>query len=171
MDKSSARKPVLPLARDYLASVAPQFDAVEDVKAYFGHGWDGVSRVLITYSSTVREFIQTCAYLGIQDGFQVRALWDLIKGGGKFDAAVSRFHNGLLSAFRGVHEEDFEGQWEQLARAKPAWQLMDKTHWVDLRCNVLALGATDKARLETYLEWNGILGYSDTIWAISQGEV
>lgn len=28
-----------------------------------------------------------------------------------------------------------------------------------------------KERLEVYLEWNGILGYSSRIWEITQGEL
>ena len=165
-----AGNPILPLAKDYTQSTTPQFDAVEDVKAYFGRGWAGIYSVIYLHSADLGDFIRTCQALGITDGYQIGAIWDLIKGGGKFLKARRDLHNGLRQAFLGVHEDELGRQWDDIGSYEVDWVLADKVHWIDLQSETLALGATPKYRLETYLEWNGILGFTETIWAIAQGD-
>lgn len=161
----------LPIAKDYSLSLAPQFDAVEDVKDYFGSGWNGISRVLWAHSGSPREFAQTCEHLGIVDIAHVAACYNLIKGGRAFERVVEKLHNGLRDAYYGIHEDDLYVEWDRLSQPAPEYQLESRTTWVGGQCVLRALRDSDKARLSTYLEWNGILGYTETIWAIALGEV
>lgn len=74
---------------------------------------------------------------------------------------MERIANDLVEAYKGVYEDqitkDLGDLWEdQMARI--------------LWCHGMIVNHTPKERLETYLQWNGIFGYTGRIWDISQGE-
>ncbi|HEX9429604.1 MAG TPA: hypothetical protein VF944_04435 [Candidatus Bathyarchaeia archaeon] len=70
-------------------------------------------------------------------------------------------HNDLVEAYKGFYEDE-------IARDEPVggefYNLVDE--WVEAKIR----SHTPKERLEVYLEWNGIIGYTGRIWSIAQGE-
>ena len=70
---------------DYSNSPCKNFDAVEDIKDYFGPKWDKVSGLM----SAVRdvELFEQYANFGGVEGFPVKAWYDLYFGGGAYDKA------------------------------------------------------------------------------------
>lgn len=163
---------MLPLAKNYRLSSTPQFDAVEDVKEHFGKGWDaGISIILNRAArASAPEFIQTCWMLQIIDPFQIKSLYELYKGGNKW--GLLPIHHGLVEAFRGVNEDDWKRYHSAVRTQRDRdYEMTEVGLWVEEMTIVYALGAAPKVKLETYLQWNGILGYTETIWEIAMGEV
>ncbi len=76
-------------------------------------------------------------------------------------------HNDLLEAYRGVYEEDFERDWENKL---PDVGTLSLDGYVTMRIAFRITEHTAKERLDVYLQWNGIIGYTGRIWEISQGE-
>ena len=70
---------------DYAGSPAPRFDAVEDIKDYFGKRWDKVSGLMGAIHD-VELFEQWANFSGVE-GFPVKAWYDLYHGEGAYDAA------------------------------------------------------------------------------------
>lgn len=75
----------------------------------------------------------------------------------------------LLEAYKGYYEGAFDYEYEM--EFKGAEVAQDFDQWAEPRWVAKILADTPKARLNTYLRWEGILGYSETIWNISQGRV
>lgn len=69
------------------------------------------------------------------------------------------FSNDLIEAFRGYYESE--------------WALLKDQSEENIRFHIEMTIAmkTCKERLEIYLEWNGIIGYTSRIWEITQGEL
>lgn len=67
--------------------------------------------------------------------------------------------NDLMEAYLGYYGED-----ENPSVTDPS--VTDPRAWAEEKIK----SHTPKERLEIYLEWNGILGYTSRIWEISQGE-
>lgn len=69
----------------------------------------------------------------------------------------------LLEAYMGYYEDEWNyGHHEYSTDSQK-----DMEKW----CREKILNATPLERLGIYLEWNGILGYTNTIYSISQGEL
>lgn len=72
---------------------------------------------------------------------------------------MSEISNDLIEAYKGYYEDELEQVVPWTDAAVNSW-VIDKIR-----------SHTPKERLEVYLEWNGILGYSSRIWEITQGEL
>lgn len=84
--------------RDYSRSIAPNFDAVEDIKDWLGErGWRDLQKKL-KYAS-VLDFISICGQHEIV-GFPIQALYDMIHGEGKFKFDV--MSDDLEKAIAGI---------------------------------------------------------------------
>lgn len=72
----------------------------------------------------------------------------------------SKIGNDLIEAYKGYYEDEWRPTQDPQNQE-------DYDTWVRARI------ATDtpKERLGVYLEWNGIFGYTNRIWKISQGEL
>lgn len=79
--------------------------------------------------------------------------------------------NDLLQAYIGVHEDKRETRecYETHARIRNALGLrpLPFPFWFGDYCKHLINEATPRERLETYLEWNGIIGYTQAIFEIA----
>ena len=75
--------------------------------------------------------------------------------------------NDLIEAYKGFYEDELNifGA----AKAKETG-LSAETH-IDLKVQLMIKSHTPKERLDTYLQWNGILGWTNRIWELSQGEL
>lgn len=73
----------------------------------------------------------------------------------------------LIEAYTGVHETD-------LRRAYEATKFFPTTPefaaWREMKVTLMIISETPKERLDTYLQWNGILGFTSAIFAIATGE-
>lgn len=67
---------------DYANSPAPAFDAVEDIKEYFGVQWETISAEM-SQIKDIDTFMAFANLAGIR-GFPVRAWYDLYHGEGAF---------------------------------------------------------------------------------------
>jgi len=65
---------------DYSKSPSPQFDAVEDVKAYFGTKWPEVSELMAGVKSQA-DFAMWAGFAGVE-GLPVKAWYELYHGQG-----------------------------------------------------------------------------------------
>lgn len=73
---------------NYSTSAAPKFDAVEDIKAYFGkERWAKISPTMA--KTTDPEAFAIAASFGGVEGFPVEAWYDLYHGEGAYKAAVA----------------------------------------------------------------------------------
>lgn len=72
------------------------------------------------------------------------------------DTNMPRIANDLIEAYEGYYEDE----------CTPTGELPNAEAVLNR-----ILSHSPKERLEVYLEWNGILGYTDRIWEISQGEL
>jgi hypothetical protein len=69
---------------------------------------------------------------------------------------MARMSKPLMDAYAGVYEDEL----------KP---FNDRTRPAAIEALILADDA--KKRLEVYLEWNGIIGYTNTIYMIATGAI
>lgn len=73
---------------------------------------------------------------------------------------MTKIANDLIEAYRGRYEDAHKpqeaGRFVGEPTTEEAIQMIRKD--------------TPKERLATYLQWNGIIGYTNRIWEISQGE-
>lgn len=76
---------------------------------------------------------------------------------------MTQISNDLIEAYKGYYEREYEFEWdENIPELDEPY-----TEW----CKNKIQGDSPKERLEVYLEWNGILGYTNRIWEIAQGEL
>lgn len=73
----------------------------------------------------------------------------------------------LIEAYKGVNEDDL-----QRAFTATIFTPSDPDYdaWVEMKVILMIQAHTPKERLDTYLQWNGILGYTSAIFAIATGE-
>lgn len=73
----------------------------------------------------------------------------------------------LLEAYLGVFADDLKRAFDvtEFTPVKP-----DFDEWAVMKAALMIQGAPPKERLDTYLQWNGILGYTSAIFAIATGE-
>lgn len=76
---------------------------------------------------------------------------------------MPKISNDLLEAYRGYYEDEVS------SRFCHDGKLQEDVYeeWVTLKIKA----DTPKRRLEVYLEWNGIIGYSGRIYEIATGEL
>lgn len=84
--------------KDYSASAAPQFDAVEDVKSYFGERWPTVTKLMAGVKDR-EQFTNWASFAGV-DGFPVKAWYEHYHGQGSWDVA------GLAADYKAKHGWD-----------------------------------------------------------------
>lgn len=88
--------------KDYSKSPAPAFDAVEDLKFYFGSDWpkyrDLPSQVPNAYSFEIH------AYMVGVSGFPVKAWWEHVKGQDTFHTS---YNTALAAACDKAYDEGF----------------------------------------------------------------
>ena len=80
---------------------------------------------------------------------------------------ISRIHNDLREAYFGTYEDLFEDDWN---RKLPDVGELSLDDYINMRVGERVREHTAKERLDVYLTWNGILGWTHRIWSISQGE-
>jgi hypothetical protein len=76
--------------------------------------------------------------------------------------AMSKFHGGMIEAFKGYFEENWETRRDYEKSGELAFD-----GWYDGYIQTLIALASNKERLRVYLEWNGILGYTESIFDIA----
>lgn len=77
---------------------------------------------------------------------------------------MNKICNDLIEAYKGYYEDEIIRDYNQQQPIEMAgWE----SHWVANKIQ----SHSPKERLEVYLEWNGILGWTNRIWEISQGEI
>lgn len=83
------------------------------------------------------------------------------------DISKKKIHNDLIEAYEGTYEEDFIRDWENKL---PDVGELSKEEYFNMRVGERIREHNAKERLDVYLTWNGILGWTHRIWSISQGE-
>jgi hypothetical protein len=91
---------------------------------------------------------------------------------------------GLIEAYMGMYEDELRARYETLDHSKDyalygvekrsfeAWAEGDGVLWGWEGAPFTGiLDASPKERLSVYLRWNGIFGYTETIFAIATGEI
>ncbi len=68
---------------DYSKRLTPNFDAVNDVKSWFGDRWDQISPEMAKITNP-NQFALAASFGGIQ-GFPVKAWYELYHGEGSWD--------------------------------------------------------------------------------------
>ena len=74
---------------------------------------------------------------------------------------MTQIANDLVEAYKGVYEDEMAGD-----LTVPMEEPEHETAWVEAKIR----SHTPKERLAVYLQWNGILGWTERIWDISQGK-
>lgn len=83
-----------------------------------------------------------------------------------------RIHGGLLAAYEGVLEDEIAYGYKSYCSAEiaaGATTLQDVSQWGKDYATRAILADSPRKHLEVYLQWNGILGYSGTIWDLAHG--
>lgn len=89
---------------------------------------------------------------------------------------MSKISNDLIEAYIGFYEDNYEVQneYKQFVNVEGkggelAAQDFDSwlAEWIARKIK----SHSPKERLEVYLTWNGIIGYTNRIWSITQGEL
>lgn len=76
--------------------------------------------------------------------------------------------NDLLKAYVGYHEDEWT---KDLHEAVGGVNVDDEAvkSWMETKAIQTIINHTPKQRLEIYLEWNGIIGYSSRIYEVAIG--
>lgn len=84
---------------------------------------------------------------------------------------ANKIRNDLIEAYKGYYEDDRETAqaYEKEFTGQNIRQDFDQ--WLTERVKIQIIVDTPKERLAIYLEWNGILGYSDSIFDIAMGKL
>lgn len=80
----------------------------------------------------------------------------------------------LIEAYIGINERELRKEFDQHVKAelaKGTETVFNYPQWVDAEARRALVILAPKTRLSIYLEWNGILGYTQAIWDISQGKL
>lgn len=88
-------------------------------------------------------------------------------------------HGGLVEAYKNYYEVELQQEYERVSDEKAddltiseqELQNLDFDRFVERRVREIICEHTPKQRLEVYLEWNGILGYTESIFAFARGEI
>jgi len=80
---------------------------------------------------------------------------------------MSKIANDLIEAYKGYYEDELERDHSREWPNGPVTLETYTFNWVDVKIR----SHTSKERLEVYLHWNGIIGYTNRIWEITQGEL
>lgn len=73
-------------------------------------------------------------------------------------------HGGLMEAYLGYYEDDFSAEFPGVAKSGLTFE-----EWNKAQADKKIRADSPKRRLEIYLEWNGILGYANTVYEIATG--
>jgi hypothetical protein len=88
-------------------------------------------------------------------------------GGTMRTVQIQNIHNDLREAYLGTYEDDFDRDW---TNNLPDVGELSRDDYVNMHIDGRIREHTAKERLDVYLTWNGILGWTGRIWDISQGE-
>lgn len=82
-----------------------------------------------------------------------------------------KIRNDLIEAYKGYYEDDraTTQAYEEEFKNEPVRQDFDQ--WLTERVKVQIIVDSPKERLERYLEWNGIQGYTSSIYEIAHGSI
>jgi len=75
-------------------------------------------------------------------------------------------HGGLLEAYLGYYEEESLEPW---TRAEPGYVSMGPDAAQRKWCEAKIAADTPEQRLEIYMHWNGMIGWSGTCYEIATG--
>jgi hypothetical protein len=99
---------------------------------------------------------------------------------GNVEIASERpLHGGLVEAYKNYFETEIQQDFDRVSNAmaddltisEAVLAQMDFETFEKKRVREIILAHTPRERLAVYLEWNGIQGYTDTIYEISVGDV
>lgn len=74
-------------------------------------------------------------------------------------------HNGLFEAYRNYYEEELKIEYDRTEYTEAP----DK--FINRRVRQIILEHTPKQRLEVYLEWEGIMGWTETVYNLAIGNI
>jgi len=88
---------------------------------------------------------------------------------------MARIYGSLIEAYKGHYEDDrqirqYYQDWLKAEMQNGHSDALSFEGWFEGWVEEAIRTATPKERLAIYLEWNGILGWTEMIWSISQGE-
>lgn len=106
--------------------------------------------------------------------YSVRATYTMeydLKSGWKFTVTglrpqTKKIHNDLFAAYAGYYEDDIAREIPRGPGPLTPADDLAQIKWVEAKIR----SHTPKKRLEVYLHWNGIIGWTGRIWDITQGE-
>jgi hypothetical protein len=75
----------------------------------------------------------------------------------------------LIEAYVGVHEADLRRAHAVTFASSP--EVQDFTQWAEGKVPAMIRAETPLERLDTFLQWHGILGFTRSIFAIANGEM
>ena len=78
---------------------------------------------------------------------------------------MTHISNDLIEAYKGYYEDEIEH--DRKTHSAPCSPGEYPTYWA--KCKIQS--HTPKERLEVYLTWNGIIGYTNRIYEIATGEL
>lgn len=86
---------------------------------------------------------------------------------------MTQIGRDLMEAYIGLYSEDWLR--DAVGEASHQYNLDGEVtepikKWQDIRARLAISAATPKERLAAYLEWNGIVGYTDRIFELANGE-
>lgn len=82
---------------------------------------------------------------------------------------MAKIHGGLMEAYLGYNEDEWVSEYDREMAGKKT-DIDDYQTWSEKKAEQVIRAHTPKQRFAIYLEWNGILGYTETLWEITQGE-
>lgn len=87
-----------------------------------------------------------------------------------------RIGNDLIEAYTNTYEDDLHVQYnayteQEISKAGGTATVESHESWIRDQVVTMIRNHSAQERLEIYLTWNGILGYSNRIYAIATGEL
>jgi len=86
---------------------------------------------------------------------------------------MTKISNDLVEAYKGVFEDDWQAKeaYKEYVKQAGGLAVPNFEYWLGDYVVGLIQESTPKRRLEVYLEWNGIIGYTGRIFEIATGEL
>lgn len=87
---------------------------------------------------------------------------------------MMKIFNSLTEAFAGYYEvENLAAYQEYVERESRNGQVavLSSDSWIASHVERTIRSATPRKRMDVYLQWNGISGYTSMLWELSQGKI
>lgn len=86
-----------------------------------------------------------------------------------FTESAAPIRADLIEAYRGVYEQELVDAHRVTFYNSPETQ--DFNQWAEGKIPAMIQAATPRERLDTFLQWNGILGFTSAIFNIANGRM